>query len=124
MRGTPRPGHRHPGARTSTAAGSTAQRIADDAVDVRAMLIDRLAQRTVPVTYGDVAAHVGRIPNGLGPLLDEVEHLCATRGEPNLAVLVVNNAAREPTKYATRGDDWQTEQQRCLNHEWPSQPSD
>jgi len=82
------------------------------------MIIDSIAQGAAPVTYGKVAAHVGRIPNGLGPLLDELERLCAQRGEPNLAVLVINTTTREPTKYARRGHDWSSEQDRCLRHAW------
>lgn len=82
------------------------------------MLIDCIASGTAPVTYGVVAAHVGRIPNGLGPLLDEVANLCATRGEPNLAVLVVNTSTGEPTKYAGRHTHWHAEQQACLAHDW------
>ncbi|MGB7981417.1 MAG: DUF429 domain-containing protein [Candidatus Nanopelagicales bacterium] len=41
-------------------------------------------------------AHVGRIPNGLGPVLDLLEQHCDARGWPNLAVLVVNKATRTP----------------------------
>jgi hypothetical protein len=91
--------------------------------DVRTMLIDRIKAGRTPVTYGQVADHTSRIANGLGPLLDELEHDCAVRGEPNLAVLVIRKASGMPTKYAERGDDWWTEQQRCLAHEWSSQPS-
>jgi predicted RNase H-like nuclease len=103
-------------------------RLQGDAEDVRALLIDRIAQGAAPVTYGDVASHVGRIANGLGPLLDEVERICTQRGEPNLAVLVVNKSTREPTKYAHHNDDWLREQERCLLHHWraartaPGQP--
>ena len=82
------------------------------------MLIDHIVQGTVPVTYAEVAAHVGRIPNGLGPLLDQVADQCAARGEPNLAVLVVNKATGEPTKYADRPDYWPAAQQRCRDHQW------
>lgn len=105
-------------ARKVTGPGSATQRLADDAAEVRAMLIDCIASGTAPVTYGVVAAHVGRIPNGLGPLLDEVANLCATRGEPNLAVLVVNTSTGEPTKYAGRHTHWHAEQQACLAHDW------
>jgi len=98
----------------------TAGRLQADAVDVRAWIIVSIAQGTAPVTYGEVAVHVGRIPHGLGPLLDEVERLCAQRGEPNLAVLVVNKTTREPIKCARRGHDWSSEQDRCLRREWNS----
>lgn len=121
--GTVQPEQKQATARTVTAPGSAAQRLADDAAEVRAMLIDRIAQGTAPVIYGEVAGHVGRIPNGLGPLLDEVADLCAARGEPNLAVLVVNKTTGEPTKYADRPDYWRAEQRRCLAHTWSDQSS-
>jgi predicted RNase H-like nuclease len=93
-------------------------RLQDDAIELRAMLIDRINQGLAPLTYAEAAGHVGRIANGLGPLLDELEMLCAVRGEPNLAVLVVNKATSEPTKYAGRGDAWRAEQRSCFAHAW------
>ena len=116
--GTSQLRRRQASARKAAGPGSAAQRLATDAAEVRAMLIDRIAQGTAVVSYGEVAAHVGRIPNGLGPLLDEVADRCAARGEPNLAVLVVNKGSGEPTKYADRPDYWQAEQQRCRHHQW------
>ena len=85
------------------------------------MLIDRIAQGSVSVTYGEVRLHVGSIARSLGRVLDQVEHLCATRGEPNLAVLVVRKKSGEPAKYSDRGDDWRAEQQRCQAHDWSDQ---
>ena len=116
--GAPRQERKRATAQKVTGPGSAAQRLADDAADIRAMLIDHIVQGTVPVTYAEVAAHVGRIPNGLGPLLDQVADQCAARGEPNLAVLVVNKATGEPTKYADRPDYWPAAQQRCRDHQW------
>ena len=84
------------------------------------MLIERIHEGRTPVTYGEVAHRTARIANGLGPLLDGLEYDCAARGEPNLAVLVVNQDSGEPTKYARRGDDWRSEQQRCHRHTWQS----
>lgn len=94
----------------------SATRLHADAATVHALLADRAYAGAVPVTYGEVGRHVGRIANGLGPLLDEVEQVCAGRGEPNLAVLVVNQTSGQPTKYARRGDDWAAEQARCVHH--------
>ena len=90
-------------------------RLRDDAAAVHSLLADK-ARAGSTVAYGEVARHVGRIANGLGPLLDEVEDLCARRGEPNLAVLVVNQTTKEPTKYARRNNDWAAEQARCVRH--------
>jgi hypothetical protein len=60
-----------------------------------------------------------RLDEGLlGRVLDQVEHPSARRSELNLAVLVVNKATGEPTKYADRPDYWRAEQQRCLTHDW------
>lgn len=92
------------------------QRLRDDVASVHALLADHARSGAVPVTYGEVGRHVGRIANGLGPLLDEIEQLCDSRGEPNLAVLVVNQTSGEPTKYARRGDAWAAEQARCVRH--------
>jgi hypothetical protein len=91
-------------------------RLRDDAAAVHCLLADKARAGTTTVAYGEVARHVGRIANGLGPLLDEVEQMCARRGEPNLAVLVVNQTTREPTKYARRNNDWAAEQARCVRH--------
>lgn len=41
---------------------------------------------------------------------------CDLRGEPNLAVLVVNKATQTPSKYAA--DDWAAEQERCYGYDW------
>jgi hypothetical protein len=95
----------------------TTARLLADAHHVHTMLVERSRAGAAPVTYGEVAARVGRIANGLGPLLNEVENLCARRGEPNLAVLVVNQSSGEPTEYAHRCDYWRAEQQHCL-HYW------
>lgn len=94
----------------------TSERLHADAATVHTLLADRARAGAVPVTYGEVGRQVGRIAHGLGPLLDEVEQICANRGGPNLAVLVVNQASGEPTKYARRGDNWTAEQARCVHH--------
>jgi hypothetical protein len=97
------------------AAGTRAR---DDALALHAMLVERMRAGGGPVSYATAAAHVGRIPNGLGRVLDLLEQRCAERGEPNLAVLVVNAATDQPTKYAQLGQDWAAEQRRCATHAW------
>ena len=93
-----------------------AARLEADMLALRALLIARIHSAEGPVTYAEAAAHVGRIPNGLGPVLDLLEQHCDRRGWPNLAVLVVNKATRTPTKYAAI--DWPAEQERCYAHDW------
>jgi predicted RNase H-like nuclease len=93
-----------------------AERRDKDMLSLRSLLIARVHAAEGAVTYAETAAHVGRIPNGLGPVLDLLERHCARRGEPNLAVLVVNKATGTPTKYASF--DWLTEQRRCFNFDW------
>lgn len=102
----------------------TSSRLHSDASDVYALLVNRARSRAAPVTYAEVARHTGRIANGLGPLLDQVEYICAQRREPNLAVLVVNKTTGQPTKYVRRGDDWQAEQQRCITAWGPTADGD
>ena len=85
---------------------------------LRSLLIARIHAAEGPVTYAEAAAHIGRIPNGLGPVLDLLEQHCDRHGWPNLAVLVVNKATRTPTKYAAI--DWPAEQERCSAHDWAS----
>jgi predicted RNase H-like nuclease len=119
----PRPRRVHPSSHEARTLRPATSRLQDDVLEVRAMLIDRINQGDVPVTYADVARHVDRIANGLGPLLDELETLCQKRGEPNLAVLVVNQTTREPTKYAHRDGDWRAEQRACLAHAWSQLPA-
>ena len=94
------------------------QRAASDARELRALLIERIQSGEDPVTYAHAAARVGRIANGLGQVLSLLEQDCATRGEPNLAVLVVSHATGAPTKYASLGQDWVAEQHRCAQHAW------
>jgi hypothetical protein len=77
-----------------------------------------------PVTYAEAAAEVGRIPNGRAAMLDRLEHDCAKRGEPNLAVFVVNKATGAPAKYASRAQDWHDEQSRCSSHVWETDDLD
>ena len=101
------------------AAGARAR---DDALTLHALLVERMRAGAGPVTYATAAGQVGRIPNGLGPVLDLLEQHCADRGEPNLAVLVVNAASGQPTKYAHLGQDWAAEQLRCATHAWTSGP--
>ena len=116
MPGPPASGRRQAGRQ---AAGARAR---DDALTLHALLVERMRAGAGPVTYATAAAQVGRIPNGLGPVLDLLEQHCADRGEPNLAVLVVNAASGQPTKYAHLGQDWAAEQRRCATHAWTSGP--
>jgi predicted RNase H-like nuclease len=117
----PSPMPERPASQESRPPQSTASRLQDDALEARDLLVSSINHGAAPVTYAEVARHVDRIANGLGPLLDELETVCEKRGEPNLAVLVVNKTTREPTKYARRGDDWRAEQSACFAHagNWP-----
>jgi predicted RNase H-like nuclease len=97
-------------------------RLGADTLALRILLIDRSQAGQGPVTYAQVADQVGRIPNGLRPVLDLLEQECARRGEPNLAVLVVKKATGTPTKYSST--DWEAAQECCRVYGWASDPNE
>ena len=69
------------------------------------------AAAAVPVTHGEVAAHVGRVPTASARSWTRSRTCARSETSPTSGVLVVNKSTREPTKCADRPDYWRAERQ-------------
>lgn len=103
-------------------------RLVADAIDVRRFLLGCLDRPTDSLpTYKEVGAVCGRVPPGLGQLLDFIYDDCRAHGEPDLTALVVNQRTRLPGKFGGRyavdeqmdSRAWWDELRRVRSYSWP-----
>lgn len=91
----------------------------------RPALITACMRRST-MTYGELARAIDLDPklppsHHLNKVLARVSTDCDARGEPSLAVLVINQRTGEPGPGFTRGKDpWHTETRRCFNRWKPA----
>ena len=80
------------------------------------------------VTYGELSARFGGIPNGWGPVLSAIATRLHKRGCPLLPVLVVSVDTGLPSvsaaiyrQFGLSSDEaLRREQQRCFDFDWPA----
>jgi hypothetical protein len=75
----------------------------EKALGAIAILMDRRGMWSV-ITYGDLAARLGHVPHGLGPILHRVHVWCGSVGKLSLAMLAINEEGR-PSEGMFDGDD-------------------
>ena len=95
------------------------------AAKARAALITAAMRRST-MTYGELATAIDLDPNvprshHMKRVLDRVSDECASRREPSLAPLVVNDRTGEPGKgYQPGNEPWHKSVRRCFTRWTPA----